>query len=132
MQWHRPFDIFSILIVALQPQTMSENQRKILNLFRTPKQRWLSAIGAIIMSVILWQLYRFAPLASGIVTFIPQSRFLALGIAILAFLSSNLFLQIPLSVLGILFVSEEKFTATEPLPVDEVSRYFTIPGFRVL
>ncbi|NES80896.1 MAG: low-complexity tail membrane protein [Moorea sp. SIO2B7] len=132
MQWNRPFDIFSILIVALKPEQMTLGQRQILSLFKTKKQRLLTAIAGVLMLVVLWQLYRLAPVVELVVSpFFPQWRFLGLLMATVAFLVSNLFLQVPLSVLGILFTSEQQFAATEPCELEKIPQEFTIFGFQV-
>lgn len=131
MQLSRPFDIFSILLVSLKPESLTEEQRKILTLFHAPKQKFLSLMTAVIMLLLLWLLYRLSPLAVGIVDFLPQWRILGLGIAAVAFLGSNLFLQIPLSVLQVLNTTEAKFTKTTPYSVEKVEQDFMIPGIKV-
>ncbi len=131
MQWIRPFDIFSLLLLALEPNKLTPSQQKILTLFKLPQQRILTAIAAVLMLVKLWFIYQWAPLASTIVTFLPQWRILGLLIAAIAFLASNLFFQVPIAVLGVLFTSKEKWTATTPYPLEKISQNFTIIGFRV-
>ncbi len=131
MQWQRPFSIFSLLILAVKPEEMTDEQRKILARLKSNQQRVLSAIAAIVMLFVLWQLYRLAPIAAAFAHFIPPWRILGMFIAAFAFLLSNLFFQVPVSVLGLLFTSEEKFAAREPYPVEEITKDFTVPGGRV-
>jgi hypothetical protein len=131
MQWHRPFDIFSLLIVALKPDKLTSQQQKILSLFSNKKQRFIAAIAAILMVGVLWELYQLAPLAALAASFLPQWRILGLAMAGGAFLLSNLFVQVPLSVLGVLSTSEEQFSAREIIPPEKIKQTFTIPGFRV-
>jgi hypothetical protein len=131
MQWTRPFDIFSLLIVALKPENMTLEQRRILSLFTRKKQRWLTIITAGIMLVILWQIYWLAPLAAKGASFLPQWRIVGLLLAALAFGISNLFLQIPVSVLGVLLTREQTLAKAEPYDLDKISQKFTMPGFRV-
>ena len=131
MQLTRPFDIFSVLIFSLQPESLSESQRKILSLFKTFKQKLLSITAAVIMMLMLWLLYRLSPLAIGIAGFLPQWRILGLAIATLAFLGSNLFLQVPLSVLQVLLTKEANFIKIEAYPEIKIARSFTIPGIKV-
>lgn len=131
MQLNRPFDIFSILLVSLKPESLREEQRKILTLFQTPQHKLLSLITAVIMLLLLWLLYRLAPLATGILWFLPQWRILGLAIAGIAFLGSNLFLQIPLSVLQVLITKEAKFSQTEPYSFEKIEDSFTVPGIKV-
>jgi hypothetical protein len=131
MQWQRPFDIFSLLFLALKPEKLTPPQKQILSLFKTRKQRILSLVVALGMSWILWQLYQLAPLAAIAASVLPQWRILGLLIAALAFLVSNLFVQVPVSVLGVLLTSEQQFSATEPYLVDKIPQQFTVPGLKV-
>lgn len=130
MQWQRPFDIFSLLFISLNPQQLTEDQRKILTLFKTQKQGLISIITPVILLVLLWQIYKFAPVASTVVP-LPSWRILGLLIASLAFLASNLFLQVPLSVLGVLLTSNSKYEATEPYALEKIPFDFTVPGVKV-
>jgi hypothetical protein len=130
MQLLRPFDIFSILVVSLQPEQLTTEQRKILTLFKTNKQKLLSLGAAALMVFVLWQLYRLAPLAAGAASFAPQWRILGLVLATSAFLASNLFLQVPVSVLGALTNSEQQFAVTPPYPLEQIEQQFTIPGLK--
>ncbi len=130
MQLIRPFDIFSILVVSLQPEQLTTEQRKILTLFKTNKQKLLSLGAAALMVFVLWQLYRLAPLAAGAAAIAPQWRILGLLLATSAFLASNLFLQVPVSVLGVLTNKEKQFAVTDPYPLEQIEQEFTIPGLK--
>lgn len=131
MQWQRPFEIFSLLLLAVKPEKLTPQQLQILSLFKTGKQRLLSLIVALGMVWVLWQLYRLAPLAAIAASFLPQWRILGLLIAAFAFAASNLFVQVPVSVLGVLLTGDKKFNVTTPYPMAQISQQFTIPGFKV-
>lgn len=131
MQLTQPFDIFSILIVAMKPEQLTQEQRKILSLLRRKTSPVLAIAGAVLMVVILWQIYRVAPIAAPIAPFPPQWHIIGLLGASLAFLASHLFLQVPLSVAQVLFTSESEFAAAQPYPVEKVLMDFTVPGVRV-
>lgn len=131
MQLTQPFDIFSILIVAMKPEQLTQEQRKILSLFRRKTSPVLAIAGAVLMVVILWQIYRVAPVAAPVAPLPPQWHMIGLLGASVAFLASHLFLQVPLSVAQVLLTSESDFAASEPYPIEKVSKDFTIPGVRV-
>ncbi|MBE9166781.1 low-complexity tail membrane protein [Pleurocapsales cyanobacterium LEGE 06147] len=131
MQLIRPFDIFSILVVSLKPEQLTTEQRQILTLFKTNKQKLLSLGVAALMVFVLWQLYRLAPLAAGAASIAPQWRILGLLLATSTFLASNLFLQVPVSVLGVLTNSKQQFAVTDPYPLEKIEKEFTIPGLKV-
>ena len=131
MQWQRPFSIFSLLILAVKPEEMMESQRQILSLLKSNRQRFLSAIAAIVMLLALWQLYQLAPIVVMAASIVPPFRLLGLLIASVAFLVSNLFFQVPVSVLGVFLTSPEKSAAREPYPVAEIEKDFTLTGWRV-
>jgi len=135
MQWSRPFEIFSLLILAMKPDKISCQQRQILSLFKAPKQRILSTATAIAMMGVLYGLYQLPPLTMielPILTqLLSQSHILGLVVACVAFLGANLFLQVPISVLGVLLSNEQEFTAIAPYPTDKITQDFTLAGFWV-
>ncbi|HEY9658789.1 MAG TPA: low-complexity tail membrane protein [Allocoleopsis sp.] len=133
MQWQRPFSIFSVVFLAVKPKQLTDDQRRILHLFKTPLNRGLALITAIGMAGVLWELYTIAPLTSPppIAALASATRGTGLVIAAVAFLAANLFLQVPVSVLRVLLTSESQFAATEPYPIEQVARHFTIFGIQI-
>jgi len=131
MQLTRPFDIFSILILAMKPEQLTQEQRRLLSLFKTKTNSVVTIAAAAFMLWVLWQIYRVAPVAATVAPLAPRWRIVGLLWAGLAFLVSNLFLQVPLSVAQVLLTSESEFAATEPYPVEKTPQDFTIPGVRV-
>lgn len=131
MQWHRPFDIFSVLIFAVQPEELNDEQRKILSLFKTKRHRIFAVLTAVVMLILLWQIYRLAPMAATAALSLPQSHLLGLLIAALGFAASNLFLQIPVSVLAVMLTKESEFASVIPYETEQIRREFTIPGIQV-
>ena len=131
MQLTNPFDIFSILVLAIKPEQLTQEQRRLLSLFKTKTNPVVTIAAAVFMLWVLWQIYRVAPVAAAVAPFAPRWRIAGLLVAALAFLGSNLFLQVPLSVAQVLLASESEFAATEPYPVEKLPQDFTIPGIRV-
>jgi hypothetical protein len=130
MQWQKPFSIFSLLLLAVRSDHLTEDQRKILGLFKDPIQRVLSVAVAIAMAAMLWQLYRVAPVAHGLI--LPSAtRGAGLLWAAIAFFFANLFLQVPMSVLRVLLLGDRTLVAAAPYPVEQIPSAFTIAGFRV-
>jgi hypothetical protein len=130
MQLYRPFNIFSVLFVALQPEFLTQKQRKILTLFKRKQQKVLSAIATGLMLFSLWLLYNFSPVIE-LASLLPQQRILGLAIASTAFLGSNLFLQIPLSAFQVLLTSESEFAQIKQCSLEEVKSNFTTTGIKV-
>lgn len=131
MQLTRPFDIFSILIFALKPEQLTQEQRRLLSLFKTKTNRVITIVAAVFLLWVLWQIYRVAPMAAAVAPLAPRWHFLGLIGAGLAFLGSHLFLQVPLGVLQVLLTSESEFAAATPYPVEKIPQDFTVPGIRV-
>jgi len=131
MQWFRPFYIFSILAFAVKPQNLTPLQQRVLTRFKSRLNRGISLFVAVLLAVILWQLYKIAPLAAGVALFPPQWRFAGLLVAALAFLASNLFLQVPASVLAVLLAPESEFAATKPYVLERIRQDFTVFGWQV-
>jgi hypothetical protein len=130
MQWFRPFYIFSILVVAVKPQNLTPLQQRILTRLKSSLNRGLDLFIAILLAIILWQLYRFAPLAAEVAPLPPQWRLAGLLWAALAFLASNLFLQVPASVSAVLLTPESEFAATKPYALEKIGQDFTIAGWQ--
>lgn len=130
MQWQRPFSIFSLVLLALKPSQLTDDQRRILQRFKTPLHRILAVLSALVMVGMLWQLYQIAPSVSPPL-FANISRGAALVIAAIAFLGSNLFLQVPVSVLSVLLTRDNTFATTPPYEAERIAQSFTIPGIRV-
>ncbi|NET56886.1 MAG: low-complexity tail membrane protein [Symploca sp. SIO2E6] len=131
MQLTHPFDIFSLLIVALKPEQLSQEQQKLLSLFKTQTNKFLTIAGTVLMLWILWQIYRVAPIAVAVASLIPGGHIVGLLGAGLAFLASNLFLQVPLSVVQVMLTSESEWQATLAYPVAKIHQDFTVPGIKV-
>ncbi|MGD1917745.1 MAG: low-complexity tail membrane protein [Pleurocapsa sp.] len=130
MQLKRPFDIFSILFLSLKPEYLSDRQKIILSLFKRLRQKVLSAITAVFMTIFIWLLYRVSPLGIGVADFLPQQRILGLEIAGIGFLAANLFLQIPLGVLLVLSTQPAKLTQINPYSGNKIQQDFTIVGMK--
>lgn len=131
MQLTRPFDIFSILIFSLKPEQLTQDQRRLLSLFKTKTNRVVTMVVAVFLVWVLWQIYRVAPVAAAVTPLAPRWHFLGLLGAGLAFLLCHLFLQVPLAVAQVLLTRESEFIAATPYPVEKIPQDFTVPGIRV-
>jgi hypothetical protein len=131
MQWQRPFCIYSLVILALQPSELTEDQRRILRLFKAPTGRVVAIGVAVALVGVLWQIYRIAPIATEAASLLPIGRLGGLLLAAIAFMAANLFLQVPASVLRAMLVSDATVAATEPYPSDRILSDFTLFGIRV-
>ncbi len=128
MQWQRPFDIFSLLIVTVKPERLSDDQRRLLTLFKAQRNRFLAVLVSVGMLLVLQRLYNAAPIAASVAPFDSDSRSLGLLLAAIAFLGCNLFIQVPVSVLSVLLNTDATFAATKPFPVELIRRNFTLLG----
>ncbi|MDX2212822.1 MAG: low-complexity tail membrane protein [Oculatellaceae cyanobacterium bins.114] len=131
MQWQRPFYIFSLVAIALKPEQLTPDQRKLLRLFKAQSNRVWVIGGSVALLWVLSQLYRYAPIASEVTPWQNGPRGLGLLIAAIAFLACNLFLQVPLSVASVLLTRETTFAATEPYPLEQIPQNFTLLGLKV-
>ena len=131
MQWYRPFDFFSLLLIALKPEALTVERQQILSLLKTSKQKLITLLSALIMAATLWFVYLWSPLAATVAANFPQWRILGLMTAGVAFFFCNLFFQVPMSVFGILVTSDKKFSETEPYAHQKIAKNFILPGFRL-
>ena len=130
MQWFRPFYIFSILVVAVKPEKLTLVQQRILTRFKTKLNRGLAVGVAVLLFVVLGQLYKIAPLAAEVAPLPPQWRLGGLLLAALAFLGANLFLQVPASAIAALVTTEAAFATAEPYLIPKIRQEFTILGWQ--
>ncbi|MEP0910765.1 low-complexity tail membrane protein [Leptolyngbya sp. GB1-A1] len=128
MQWQRPFCIYSLMFLAVQPRHLSDEQRRILRRFKEPLGKGLSVLTAVLLFVVLWPLYQLAPIAWESSAIVPGGALGGLLLATVSFLVSNLFLQVPVSVAQVMLTKEQTIAATEPYPVNAVARDFTLFG----
>lgn len=131
MQWQRPFYIFSLIGVALKPAQLTEDQRRLLSLFKAQRNRFLAIAAAIIAFLALRQLYYLAPIAAPVTPFTSESRWLGLLVTAIAFLGVNLFLQVPISVLSVMLTGESVFATTTPYSLEQIRSDFTLLGVPV-
>lgn len=131
MQWTKPFNFFGVLFLSVRPNSLTEEQRKILRLLQTRKNKIFHGLTAIGLLGLGWLIYQLAPLAAITASMLPQWRILGLTIAGVAFFFCNLFVQVPVSVLGVLLTSDKTWLATEAIPSNQVSNQFTVVGLRV-
>jgi len=131
MQWQRPFYIFSLLVIALKPEKLTLPQRQLLTRFKSTQNRLLAVIVAVLLAIVLRQLYVLAPIGATAVPFAIESRGLGLLIAAIAFLGSNLFLQVPMSVASVMLTSDAAFVSTEPYSLEKIAQDFTKLGLPV-
>jgi len=131
MQWQRPFYIFSVMAVAVKPEQLTDDQRRLLVLFKSQRNRVLAAVVPVFLVFLLWKIYGIAPIVAPVVSFLPRWRFLGLLLSAGAFLASNLFMQVPISVASVMLTTESAFAATPPHLLETIRRSFTLVGLRV-
>jgi hypothetical protein len=129
MQWKKPFCIYSLLAVSLKSSQLTEDQRRILTLFKQRRNPLFLLIGAGSLFLILKLLYDSA-IVGAAVTPIPN-HFLGLIVAIVSFLAANLFLQVPLSVLQVLLASDADFRQATPYDPAAIGKHFFEPGLKI-
>ncbi|HIK45322.1 MAG TPA: low-complexity tail membrane protein [Leptolyngbyaceae cyanobacterium M65_K2018_010] len=128
MQLRRPFCIFSLLLLTLKPEALTEDQRRLLTLFR---QGWIRLVAVVAPLPLVWvllQLYPVALVAADMTPFGAWGRWGGLAMAAVSFLMANLFWQVPVSVLLVMATSEQRFQATLPYAVALIPTSFTQVG----
>lgn len=131
MQSQRPFYIFSLLAVALPPDHLDEERRRILAGFQQSLYRYvvMPLVAVILVGYVGWG-YEisslFAPLSP--IHQAPGSRLMGGLIALAGILGLSLFSQVATAV-GLLLMQPDRETqAWDPLSVQEIQENFSIPG----
>jgi hypothetical protein len=131
MQWQKPFYIFSLIGVALKPEQLTEDQRRLLTLFKSERNRILAAIVPVVLVFVLYQVYRVAAIAAPVAPLPSAWRLLGLLLAAVAFLGCNLFTQVPVSVASVMLHSEGSFAAAPPFLQPQIRQSFSLFGLPV-
>ncbi|UBF28611.1 low-complexity tail membrane protein [Kovacikia minuta CCNUW1] len=131
MQWQRPFYIFSLVAVALKPAQLTEDQRRLLTLFKSQRNQILAACVPVLLLLVLVKLHGASAIAISVVSFPVEWRGAGLLLAAIAFLGSNLFAQVPASVLSVMLNSEAEFLTTNPYPLEQIRHNFSLFGLQV-
>jgi hypothetical protein len=131
MQWQRPFYIFSLLLLALRPDALSEDRQRLLSLHRSWLSRGLVVISAIALLLVLIWLYRLAPVAAPMTPLAGQPRAVGWLVCAIAFLLANLFVQVPAMVVSLLLVPTGRVQQVPPYDAERILQDFTVIGLRV-
>jgi hypothetical protein len=129
MQWQTPFCIYSLLAVSLKSSQLTDNQRRILTLFKQRCNPIVSLVAAGGLFLVLKALYGSAAIAAGVTPI--GNHGLGLIVAMVSFLAANLFLQVPLSVLQVLLASDAEFQQATPYDAAAIGKDFFEPGLKV-
>ena len=131
MQLQRPFYIFSVPGLALRPDQLSVERRRLLSLQRTLLSRLLVICSAIALLLGLYWLYQLAPIAADMTPFATKSRPTGWAIAAIAFLCANLFVQVPATVIPLLLTAPTTRPKTEPFESTDILKKFMVIGLRL-
>ena len=131
MQWQRPFYIFSIVAVALKPEQLTEDQRRLLTLFKSQRNRLTAGVVTVGLLLLVRWMYGAAAIASEVAPALPGGRATGLLLAAVAFLGSNLFLQVPVSVAGVMLTGQSDFAKLAPYAPDQIRQSFTSIGLQI-
>jgi hypothetical protein len=131
MQWQKPFYIFSLIAVALRPEQLTEDQRRLLTLFKSQKNRLFAVLVAVVLAFALSKIYGVAPIATMVIQSPIEWRGVGLLLAAIAFLGSNLFAQVPVSVLSVMLTGETTFGSTSPYPEKLIGQDFSLLGLKI-
>lgn len=129
MQLARPFYIFSVTLVSVQPDGLTEEQCRILSRFKSAGGQIPAILAALFLLSVLWAIYPLAAQVPIELPFPTGGRLVSLTVAIGFFFLANLFLQVPISVFRVLLTQPPQWEATLPYPLEQIRHDFTIPGF---
>lgn len=131
MQWRRPFYIFSVPGLALRPDKLSLERRRLLTLQRGWLSRSLVLLAAIALLWALYTLYQLAPMATDLPWLAGKSRATGWSIGAIAFLLANLFALVPATVVPLFLTSPSRLAKVSPIAADQVLQNFTVVGLRI-
>lgn len=127
MQLKRPFYLFSILVVALPPDQLSPERRRILSSFQSFSYRLVPLLVVLVMVFLGRWVYEIAPLFHRL-SVLPDVRLLGLGVAVVGFWIANLFIQIPAAAAWVLSSDEYQLQRFSPVEPETLEQEFTLVG----
>jgi len=131
MQLQRPFYIFSVPGLALRPDKLSTQRRRLLTMQRGWFSRALVLMTAIALWGALYVLYQLAPVTTDIPWLAGQSRATGWGICAIAFLFANLFTLVPATIVPLFLASPRRLETIEPFAATQILQKFTVTGLRL-
>ncbi|PZO20691.1 MAG: hypothetical protein DCF25_06210 [Leptolyngbya foveolarum] len=126
MQIQKPFYIYSLPPLAINPGFLSEDDRRCLTVLKSWQMKALAGVTAGFLVWLLAQLYAKLPQISPVMQ--PGAGLVS---AIAAFFFACLFLQISVSVGRSLLISQDTLQRVKPFEANEIASSFLIPGLRV-
>jgi hypothetical protein len=131
LQWRRPVYVFGVPGLALRPDRLSEERRRLLTLQRSWWSRGLVLLTAIALWAVLYRLYQMAPMAIDLPGLAGQSRTTGWAICAGAFGLANLFTLVPATVVPLLLTSPRQLENTTPFEVSHILSKFLVLGLRL-
>ncbi|MEL6468703.1 MAG: low-complexity tail membrane protein [Cyanobacteria bacterium J06623_4] len=126
MQWLRPFYLFSLPPLALQPSRLSEDQRRYLQLLTSWQIKALSLLSALFSFWVLGRLYERLPHTAPLFEPLPGTV-----VAAITFLVAGSFLQISISAGRIILVGPAALKRVSAYDENQISQNFLILGLPV-
>lgn len=135
VQWQQPLSPFSLWFIAKPPESLSEDERRVLTLIKQQQNGWyvtgwIAIAMAIVMSGIFCKLYFIAPLAQAIAPFPAGLRLFGIVWAEVCFLASNILLQAGITALRIKLSTDSELRSLQPFAIDKIKNNFTSIGWR--
>lgn len=131
MQWQRPFYIFSVPGLALRPDKLSLERRRLLTIQRGWLSRSLVLLTAIALLWALYTLYQAAPLAADLPWLAGESRTTGWVISAIAFFCANLFALVPATVVLLFLTNPARLEKVPPVEAPQILSKFTVAGLRL-
>lgn len=131
MQLQHPFYVFSVPALALRPDQLAEQRRRLLTLQRGWLSRGLVVLAAIALGSALYWLYQIAPLATDVPWLTGKSRATGWSICAIAFLGANFFTLVAVTVIPLLLTSPRRLEQVSPIEAADILQQFTVLGLRV-
>jgi hypothetical protein len=126
MQLAKPFYIFSLPPLALNPSELTEDQRRCLQLLKSLQVKIIAGVTAIVALWLLGQIYARSPQVTPVMT--PTAGLIS---AAVAFFFTCAILQISISAGRSLFVGPDTLKRVVPVEASAISAEFLIVGLRI-
>jgi hypothetical protein len=126
MQLAKPFYLFSLPPLALNPAELSDDQRRCLQLLKSLQVKIIAGVTAVFALWLLGQIYARSPQVTPLMS--PTAGLIS---AAVTFFLTCVILQISVSAGRSLFVGPETLKRVVPVEVSAIAANFLILGLRV-
>ncbi|MDA0267203.1 MAG: low-complexity tail membrane protein [Cyanobacteria bacterium] len=125
LQWFRPFYLFRVGPLALNPDALTASQSRLLTLQRSWLHKGMAVLTGLGLAIVLVTLYNVAPIAASTTPFASSGRTTGWLLCAICFCLANWFGQTSISALGLLLARNRTLERTHAYEMAAIAQDFS-------